>query len=291
MATTPTAPDATLTRMIKPGGFHTCRIKATGALDCWGDNTYGQLGRGNTTPSSVPVNIDTSYLYTSIAGIHNTTCGTRVDGTVYCWGYDLDGALGNDAATTDVNAPTAIAMTSPVRLLSGGSRQFFGITGTGAAYAWGRDTNNQLGTDLSYTSNGNTPRLVGMRLTGLTATASNSAPGAPPGNALDGDHIVTAWNANAGAVSWIQIDLNKTARVRKVRITPCMTPAGTTTENFHYSPTGTGWYSMGTSTAARTDKVGWDYVVDPPQTDVRFLRISTMSSPSWVCMHEVEVYE
>jgi alpha-tubulin suppressor-like RCC1 family protein len=42
---------------IKAGDLSTCGITSAGVAYCWGDNEYGQLGVGDTEPSSVPVKV------------------------------------------------------------------------------------------------------------------------------------------------------------------------------------------------------------------------------------------
>ncbi len=53
-------------KKIAPGGKHTCALLDDGSVACWGDNSLGQLGIGNTVPREVnlattpliPVNLD-----------------------------------------------------------------------------------------------------------------------------------------------------------------------------------------------------------------------------------------
>jgi alpha-tubulin suppressor-like RCC1 family protein len=42
---------------ITTGRRHTCALLSNGAVNCWGENTFGQLGNNSTTNSSVPFSV------------------------------------------------------------------------------------------------------------------------------------------------------------------------------------------------------------------------------------------
>lgn len=87
-----------------------CAI-ANGKLYCWGDNTYGQLGRGytgsnaaNATPTVVGGALANKTV-TKVSVAYSDVCAIA-DGTPYCWGQNSSGQLG-DGTSTDKNIPTA----------------------------------------------------------------------------------------------------------------------------------------------------------------------------------------
>ena len=96
---------------ITAGSFHTCAVLNTGAVNCWGTNSFGRLGNGTTTDSSVPVAVaaftDGATAVSITAGDFHT-CALLNTGAVNCWGCNGYGQLGNDT-TTDSSVPVAVA--------------------------------------------------------------------------------------------------------------------------------------------------------------------------------------
>ena len=141
-------------RSVAAGGSHTCALLAGGTVKCWGDNTFGQLGRHAQRPRTHPVSVTGLTDATSIATGANHSCALRTTGGVSCWGRNSHGALGNGTATgsstpvaaTGVAAPppSPPAPTTPVR-----------SSASGAGWCWGRNTYGQLGNnataDTTYT--------------------------------------------------------------------------------------------------------------------------------------------
>jgi alpha-tubulin suppressor-like RCC1 family protein len=86
------------------GDFHTCGLTAAGVAFCWGRNTSGQLGNGNTISTSSPVAVAGGLTFRALALGELHTCGitgtptvtgtTSVAGSVYCWGDNEKGQLG-----------------------------------------------------------------------------------------------------------------------------------------------------------------------------------------------------
>lgn len=83
-------------RSVHAGWFHTCAIKGSGALYCWGRAIEGQLGQGGgEQPIAEPQLFERAASFERVAlGIFNTLGVTR-EGALWSWGAsDEDGALG-----------------------------------------------------------------------------------------------------------------------------------------------------------------------------------------------------
>jgi hypothetical protein len=128
---------------------------------------------------------------------------------------------------------------------------------------------------------------TGLISRGKSATASNSAPGQPPSQAVDGK-AQTAWNANGVAAQWIRIDLGQAHSVTQVKLLIAQNPAGATTHEVSFGdPSGT--FSKATTFSQQTTDGQWlSFATNA--ANVRYVKIATKSSPSWVAWREIEVY-
>lgn len=92
---------------ITAGGVHSCALTPSGEADCWGRNSYGQLGDGSTNDRTAPVKVRGGQTFVAIHASGAHTCATSTGGAAYCWGNNSDGQLG-DGTTVDRSEPTLV---------------------------------------------------------------------------------------------------------------------------------------------------------------------------------------
>lgn len=151
-------------RLISGGRGHYCGIKTDGTAWCWGFGTSGQLGAGNNSSSTVPVQV-TSIMpsttpWSTIGAAASHSCGIKADGTLWCWGKGSEGQLGNNG-TGNSNTPVQVASTIGWKSISLGSDDTCGIKVDGTLWCWGNYANGRLGLGSSIAANQTTPQQVG----------------------------------------------------------------------------------------------------------------------------------
>ena len=213
---------------ISAGRAHNCVILDGGSVKCWGANTSGQLGLGDTANRGVnaaemgdnlpAVDLGTGRTATAItAGIEHT-CALLDNGSVKCWGLNTSGqlGLGDNVARGDGpgemgdNLPTVNLGTGrTATAISAGEHRTCALLDNATVKCWGLNLNGQLG--LGDTANrGDGPNEMGDNLptvnlgTGRTATAI-SAGGVHTCARLD-NASVKCWGYNDG-----QLGLGDTA--------------------------------------------------------------------------------
>ena len=162
----------TLTGEISSGGWvrvgYTCIINSTKSLHCWGQNSNGQLGLGNTTDQSSPVavafpNAGTVEKVADSGGFTHHNCAIMTNGSLYCWGMNSNGELGINS-TTDQNTPQLVNLGSGVKAVdvSVGAAFTCAVTDAGALMCWGSNVYGSLGIGNTSSANYPTPQTVNL---------------------------------------------------------------------------------------------------------------------------------
>lgn len=138
-------------------GDHTCVLRSTGTLSCWGFNYFGQLGDGNAVdPGS---NVDPVAIEpVDVVGINGATavavggwhtCALVGGGDVECWGLNDSGQLGSGTWAPPPGdfstAPVAVTGVSGATSLTSGERTGCAVLASGTVKCWGSNQFGQLG--------------------------------------------------------------------------------------------------------------------------------------------------
>ena len=82
-------------RSVEAGVTSSCGVRGSGRLLCWGDNSYGQLGTGDTTARPRPSAETTASTWASVDVGGQYACAIKeASRRLFCWGYGGTGALG-----------------------------------------------------------------------------------------------------------------------------------------------------------------------------------------------------
>lgn len=139
---------------IGAGVFHSLAVASDGSVWAWGYNINSQLGIGSTTNAAVPTAVDSSAWGTRtivrVDGGLAHSVALASDGTVWAWGNNYAGQLGDGTNTTSAIPVRVVEPelgSSRVVDVDAGDWYFSGaLTDAGTFWAWGYNSEGQLGT-------------------------------------------------------------------------------------------------------------------------------------------------
>lgn len=181
---------------VAVGQGHMCIVRATGAVVCFGQNPFGQLGDGTTGASLTGTNVVDTVSGTAFAdavkiesSYFGAGCIRRTSGAVVCWGEQVAAVGLNGDGTTDARrAPGANAtgITGATALSKGDSHACV-LLPSGGPLCWGADTKGQCATGA-----------IGTTVkTPVTATSAANAV------EIHAGYLRTCWRLSSGSVKCV----------------------------------------------------------------------------------------
>ncbi len=147
---------------IAAGYNHTCAVQRDGLVYCFGSNSAGQLGTGNTSVVTTWNQVPGVSSVAILAAGNSFTCSSAGDG-VKCWG-----GIGGTSLLTATSMGSLVKTTA----ISAGASHACSIS-SGIVYCWGANDSGQLG-DGTTTSSATTPVAVTLPGQPLEVAAGNA---------------------------------------------------------------------------------------------------------------------
>ena len=149
---------------IAAGGAHACAILDTNHVKCWGTNSRGELGAGDTSDrgdaanelgDNLPkVSLGTGRSARTISASVGHTCAILDDNSVKCWGVNYRGQLGLGdkdgrgvmAGQMGDNLPrVSLGTGRTAKALSAGDEHTCALLDDDSVKCWGANSLGQLG--------------------------------------------------------------------------------------------------------------------------------------------------
>jgi alpha-tubulin suppressor-like RCC1 family protein len=181
---------------VSGGGDHLLILLGNGKVMGCGSNLFGQLGDGNTKSSSSPVAVKTLDDIVAISSGSNSSVALGSSGKVWTWGLNNLGQLG-DGNTHNSDTPVHVSLPGPVdEIFAGGWSVSTGhdlaLLDNGSVYAWGNDSDGQLGNDRKNPYSDTPVKVLFPSGVAIEAVAA----GGCSSYALDTSGNIWAWGNN-----------------------------------------------------------------------------------------------
>jgi len=189
------------------GQNHSLTVKTEGTVWAWGKNANGQLGRGSTSASPLPiagqVKTNSTTVLTSVATVAGGaahSAAAKSDGTAWAWGSNASGQVGDGTTTqrlyaVQVKVTGGAALTGLTDVVAGADH-CVALKSNGTVWAWGLNSSGQVGIGTTTTPQKNAVQVKINSSTFLTGIVLIAA-GGTHSLALKSDGTVWTWGLNS----------------------------------------------------------------------------------------------
>ena len=203
-------------RIVYAGFSHSCAITIARDVQCWGGNSSGQLGLGDTTnrgdgpgemgSALATVDLGTNSYVVQLALGNSHTCALLDNGNVKCWGDNSQGALGRDNMANIGDGASEMGYTLPVINLGTGRRAIqigagdrftCALLDNGAVKCWGYNYYGQLGQGARGNLGDDPGEMAGLAEISLGGIAVAIAVGSSHACAILESGSLKCWGRNS----------------------------------------------------------------------------------------------
>ena len=227
--------------LVTAGQNHTLALQSSGAAWAWGANANGQLGNGSTTNNAFPIQVTGLPFVLSVAGGGGHSLALADDGSVWAWGLNNDGQLGIGQSGDDQNGnplisrvPVQVSGLSGASAIAGGGYHSLALKSDGTIWAWGSNSNGQLG------NNTTTDSPVPVPVSGLTGMIA-VAGGGVYSLALKSDGTIWAWGRNDAGQLGNSTTTDSSVPVQVAKLTGILAIAAGDSDSVALKSDGTVW--------------------------------------------------
>ncbi len=130
---------------ISLGEAHTCAVMNNHALECWGDNLFGQLADDRVKDSAFPMVVGgwTDGVLAVSAGSGHTCALTEAGAE--CWGRNYFGQLGDGTKDSSSRPVKVVGFSLTITAIAAGGNHTCGQSAGGGVRCWGNNAFGQLG--------------------------------------------------------------------------------------------------------------------------------------------------
>jgi alpha-tubulin suppressor-like RCC1 family protein len=145
-------------------------VKTDGTLWAWGQNNFGQLGLGDVSNRSSPVQVGALTGWLNVSAGYEHTCAVKTNGTLWAWGQNASGQLGLGNLTY-YSSPKQVGALTNWYSVCCGYNYSYAIKTDGTIWSWGKNQNGQLG--LSNYTYRSSPNQIGALTTWARLSSSS----------------------------------------------------------------------------------------------------------------------
>jgi alpha-tubulin suppressor-like RCC1 family protein len=186
-------------QMIRAGAHNSCLVTMSGALWCWGNNSFGQLPMTDPGGSALPLPITAlpaAVIDVALGDGH--LCAVLVTGKLYCWGGNWDGQLG-DGLRAHRATPLPVEGLPAVTGVTAGYAHSCAYTATGETFCWGNNVYGATGQPGSWSS-------VPVAVVGITPMSPPTAPQALQVTTVSSQTLALTWVDQANNEERFQLE-------------------------------------------------------------------------------------